>query len=201
MQTPLKPISPQERIWAEQLPAKRSRQYQLSRGCLRDALSQLSGTPPLEIPINAAPGQAPVLAKGYGYISLSHCCDALLIGWSPLQLGIDLEREDRALSTVALVNRYFNKEEKQQLKSLKGEELRCEVLHQWLIKEASIKWQRGNIAADLKQWRYQKDSQSSVHKMLGEKLHIMLINYDKWSMAVASNEVLTNKDSIICISC
>ena len=95
MQAPLKTISSTEQIWALELSGKRSREYQHSRGYIRQALSELWQIPALNIPLYAPPGKSPQLSEGWGHISMSHCCDALFIGWSPKRIGVDIERIDR----------------------------------------------------------------------------------------------------------
>ena len=84
-------ISIQEEIEAKSLPIKRSNQYKYSRGNMRYALSKLFNIDPLKIPLHSLPGYAPILNKGFGYVSMSHCHNALLIGWSKNKLGVDIE--------------------------------------------------------------------------------------------------------------
>ena len=62
---------------------------------MRDALSDLFKMNPLQIPISADPGKPPKLPTGMGYISISHCIDAFIIGWHQENIGIDIERSDR----------------------------------------------------------------------------------------------------------
>ena len=42
-------------------------------------MSNITGLAPLDIPLKADPGHPPLLAEGWGHISMSHCSDALLI--------------------------------------------------------------------------------------------------------------------------
>ena len=58
----------------------------------------MTGLDPLKIPLKADPGKPPLLEKGWGHISMSHCSDALLVGWSLEKIGVDLEtlRPDQA---------------------------------------------------------------------------------------------------------
>ena len=73
---------------------------------------------PLDIPLNSSLGKPPVLGNNLGYLSFSHCHDALLIGWSQNQLGIDFERSDRAISEDKIVNRLFNEDERKNFQNL-----------------------------------------------------------------------------------
>ena len=153
-QSPFQPISQEENQIAISLPPQISARYQHSRGYARQALSDLLGVPPLDIPLQALPGEPPQLGKGWGYISFSHCHDALLIGWSPKKIGVDLERSDRAFAAKSLAKRYFCKADKIDLLQLNGEDLRIAVLQQWLRKEAAIKWQRGRLFKDIKECKF-----------------------------------------------
>ena len=89
--------------------------------------------------MDALPGKAPKLDNNLGYISFSHCKDALLIGWSAAKIGIDLERSDRKLAASQLANRFFTKEEPQRIQQLRGSKLNSNVLENWVLKEAVIK--------------------------------------------------------------
>ena len=82
MPSKLLPISSEEKKWVQKLAASRGSIYHFSRGCLRHVMSNITGLAPLDIPLKADPGQPPLLAEGWGHISMSHCSDALLIGWS-----------------------------------------------------------------------------------------------------------------------
>ncbi len=62
---------------------------------------------PLEIPINAHPGEPPSLPSGMGNISLSHCKDAITIVWHKGKIGIDIERTDRDFNYLKFAEKYF----------------------------------------------------------------------------------------------
>ena len=66
---------------AKKLTSSRSKIFLETRAYLRQSLSTLFDIDPLEIPINAQPGEPPSLASGMGNISLSHCKDAIAIVW------------------------------------------------------------------------------------------------------------------------
>ena len=42
-----------------------------------------------------------------GYISLSHCKDAIIIVWHKNKIGIDIERKDRDFNHVKFAEKYF----------------------------------------------------------------------------------------------
>ena len=199
MQAPLLPISPEEEQWAGRLSARRSRQFRQSRGYVRDALADLWQVSALEIPLQAPPGKPPELANGWGYISFSHCEDALLVGWSPQRVGVDLERSDRPIAAELLARRYFCADDQAALCHLRGAALRDAVLEQWLSKEAAIKWQRGSLAADLIHWRCGVDSAFAVHELLGHQVDVHRIHHNIWSMAVVSDLSAMSNSPMLCL--
>ncbi|MGB7564889.1 MAG: 4'-phosphopantetheinyl transferase superfamily protein [Prochlorococcaceae cyanobacterium] len=145
-------LSLQEREWCERLPAGVGGRYGASRALLRQQLAELLGCEPLAVPLHSPPGEAPLLAPGWGWISLAHSGDRLLIGWSPQPIGVDLEDGERRLQAAALAARFFPLQERHQLEELDPAQLRSAVLESWVHKEAAIKWSRGSLAADLRHW-------------------------------------------------
>ena len=181
-----KAINTKEREWAEGLTERKAKEYLHARTQARAVLSTLFNKPPLNIPLHAPPGLPPVLEEGYGFISISHCKDALAIGWSDNRLGIDIECSDRSFAYEKIAARFFNKTEQSFFASLEGEELRLAVLNAWIQKEAAIKWQRGSISNDFSAWEFTKGSQQGVHKSLGYQVESKQITIENWILAIAS---------------
>ena len=154
IQPPQAWLSPQEQAWGEGLPALRRGRYWRSRAAMRSLLGGVLGLGPLQVPLHSPPGQAPRLLGGHGSLSLSHASGALLIGWAPLPIGVDLEASDRSFDARALMQRFFQPAEQQQLASLAAEPLRRAVLRSWLAKEAAIKWRQRSIATELVAWDF-----------------------------------------------
>ena len=198
MNAPLQAITTQEAKYANQLSRKKFRQYQHSRGYVREALSKIWEVPALEIPLDAPPGQPPKLAEGWGHVSFSHCCDRLLIGWSPKEIGVDVERADRSFKADQISNRYFSQAEKQLLSNLKGERLRTAVLKKWVNKEAAIKWQRGSLSMDIGKWELSKKSNIAIHNTLGYKIGVHGCYYNAWYIAIAFDNKFHKNPIIIC---
>ncbi len=198
--SPLKEISYNENQIAKSLSSKRSHQYKHARGYVRFALSQYLKIDPLDIPLQAYPGEAPKLDKELGYVSFSHAIDALIIGWSQTKLGIDIERSDRVISPHRIAKRFFNIKDLQHINNLKGDDLISEVLNQWVIKESLIKWQRGTIARDLKQWSLDYNKNLAHHKELDLEVNFYKINYGKWTIALSSNKKIEKNNLIVCIN-
>ena len=197
--SPLKEISCNEEQIAKSLPPKRSHQYKHSRGCVRFVLSRYLKIDPLEIPLNAAPGEAPQLDKELGHISFSHSRDALVIGWSQNKLGIDIERRDRFISASRIADRFFNSKDQEHINKLIGQDLVSEVLSQWVIKESIIKWQRGTIASDLNKWSLDYKGNIATHKLLNVQVNFYKIEFINWIIAISSNQDLDAKNLLICI--
>ena len=196
---PEKNLSDKEKALANQLSVNRSKQYKHSRSHIRYALSQLWNISPLKIPLEASPGKAPKLSKGWGYISISHCYDALLIGWSAERIGVDIERSDRQFAAQRIANRFYLREEKQLLEQLNEEDFHQAVLRKWIDKEASIKWQRGRINKDLSEWKCIDQSSSAIHISLGYKVNIQRLSVGPWYMSIASETNKLGKPIMLCI--
>ncbi len=197
--SPLKKISPDEEKIASLLPPRRAYQYRIVRGYARFALSKFLKIDALEIPLDALPGKAPKLGNNLGYISFSHCKDAVLIGWSAAKIGIDLERSDRKLASSQLANRFFTKEELQLLQQLTASKLNSKVLENWVLKEAVIKWQRGQISKDFTHWEINQESHIASHKKLNCKVNVFIKHYQSWIIGIAYSD-LVDTDKIIIYS-
>lgn len=163
-------LSAQERGWGEPLPAPRRQQYWCSRAVMRQLLSGVLGCTPLQLPLHSPPGEPPQLEPGHGSVSLSHTSGALLIGWSPLPIGVDLELLDRRFDALALMRRFFPAAEQQQLLAMASHQLNAAVLRSWLAKEAAIKWRQRTIAGELAQWTFDHHSGLLRHCSDGLKL-------------------------------
>ena len=139
---------------------------------MRNVLSKILGIRPLDVPLESLPGKPPLLKCGLGNISLSHCKDALFIGWSSNKIGVDIERKDRKFQFKNVSERYFFKRRKKSyLKNLKADKLRLSILNLWVLKEASIKWQKGTIIRDLSLWKINKNYNFAYHQTLNISLN------------------------------
>ena len=194
----LKPISSQEIQWKKKLFSKRAIQYEHSRGYVREALSHIFGIPALEVPLISPPGSPPELPDDMGCVSFSHCRDALLIGWSLQNIGVDIERSDRFLEATKILNGFYSYNEKQAFKDLKDRELNSEVLKLWVRKEAAIKWQKGSIFNDLSKWDFKFDTNKLENKDCRINLKSFFINFEDWYISIACNNNSETEIPIIC---
>ncbi|KGG13303.1 MULTISPECIES: 4'-phosphopantetheinyl transferase family protein [Prochlorococcus] len=193
---PLKQITPEEERIATGLSKRRAREYRHSRGNVRSALSELLGIEPLDIPMKATPGKAPHLEQGLGYISFSHCSDALLLGWCQEKLGVDLERTDRTFKFNALANRFFSK--KSQSINIYKDNTRLNILEEWIVKEAAIKWQEGKLIEGLKYWNWNKSTNMVNNDLTKTQLKIHKFDYKLWSISIAISKSKIKYYPIIC---
>ena len=200
MPSKLLPISNEEKQWVTKLTTRRGWIYHFSRGCVRNVMSNMTGSDPLEIPLKADPGRPPILAEGWGHISMSHCSDALLIGWSTEKIGVDIERRDRKLKANQLSRRFFTEHENCEIEHLTPSQAKAQVLKRWVVKEAAIKWQSGKISTNLSQWIWENNSSFAYHKKLGYKVKIYKQNHEKWTYAIALNGNSMINEPIICIN-
>ena len=191
-------VSRQERAWAAGLTATRAKQFLDSRGWMRSCLSILHGVDPMELPLTAPPGAPPQLADEWGYVSLSHCADACLLGWSQQPIGVDLERADRKFHAAALVRRFFTEFEQGELMELEGDQLRQQVLDRWLLKEAAIKWQQGSLAQDLGFWEVCSNLRNALHHDLNLKVAAQLWSQGEWRLGVVVSEKEFLQDCLLC---
>ncbi len=194
----LKPISSQEVEWQKKLSSSRAFQYEHSRGYVREALSNILEIPALEIPLISPPGSPPQLPKEMGYVSLSHCKDVLLIGWSRRNIGVDIERSDRFFEAKKILNGFFSNNEKQSFKDLKDKELNSEVLKLWVRKEAAIKWQKGSIFNDLSKWNFKLGTNKLENQNKGYDVKSFFIDFEDWYISVACNNISEMEIPIIC---
>lgn len=194
----LKPISKKEIKWKETLNSSKSIEYEHSRGYVREALSQILGVPPLDVPIISPPGLAPKLPIELGYVSFSHCKGGLVIGWSIEKIGVDVERIDRFFEAKKILNKFFSNCERKLLQHLNDKDLNSEVLKLWVRKEAAIKWQKGSIFSDLSKWVFKCSTNTMENKVDGYKLRSLFYNHENWYISVASGINLGEENPIIC---
>ena len=109
---------------------------------MRQSLARLFDLDPLEIPINAHPGEPPSLPSGMGNISLRHCKDAITIVWHKGKIGIDIERKDRDFNYLKIAEKYFFHTNKSINHNYLTKNI---ILNQWCAVEAAIKWDHGKI--------------------------------------------------------
>ena len=179
---------------ASNLSQARAKIFLETRYYMRDALSALFDINPIKVPITAHPGKPPKLPNGMGYISISHCKDAFIIGWNRENIGIDIERSDRDFNYKKLAKKYFQEE------NMKNYNLnKYLILKKWSAIEAAIKCDRGKLSRDIKEWKYQINQGSIYHQSKKIKLNLIQIAFSDWTISVAyKNKILYERPKIIC---
>lgn len=193
-------VSNEEKYWSKKLSKLKASTYLKARGYARYSLSNLFNINPLEIPLSAPPGKEPKLNMGWGNISISHCEDAILIGWSPNRLGIDIERKDRSFKAKKLLKRISMVYEEKSLKGLSSKDLNQLFLKDWVIKEACYKWQETKNVFDIFNWHLENDISYAKNLQRKMQVKVNLIKYKSWYISVANNSTGLIKYPIICVS-
>ena len=163
--------------------------YRRSRSRLRRCLADLLQLPAEAVPLHSPPGEAPLLAPGYGHVSLSHSREQLLLAWSPAAIGVDLEAATRPLLAEPLARRFFPAQEWQQLQQLPPAERPQAVLQSWVRKEAAIKWSRSGLARDLRHWCWDEARQELQHLQQGWRPACRCRLVDGWWCGVVGDGV------------
>ena len=192
-------LSAEEQTWAAALSGQRADQYRRARHWLRQCLAGLFNCSAAAIPLQAPPGQRPQLVDGWGYVSMSHTRDAVLLAWSREPIGVDLERADRRFAAKALARRFFDSRDCDGLDALSEEDCRREVLRQWLVKEAAIKWHGGLLARDLTGWSWAEDAPFAVNGSMDLSVRVSLGTCQSWWIGVAGTAVITGQQPLICL--
>jgi len=179
---------------ASNLSQSKAKIFLETRYYMRDALSDLFNINPIKIPIIAHPGKPPKLPNGMGYISISHCKDAFIIGWHRENIGVDIERSDRDFNYQKLAKKYFEEE------NFSNDNLnKYLILKEWSAIEAAIKCERGKLSKDLKEWKYQINQENLYHKSKNIKLNLKQILFLDWTISIAyKNKNLYDAPKIIC---
>ena len=175
-------------------------EYLFSRGQIRHVLSTVFKMDALQVPLIAPPGKPTLLPQGWGYLNISHCKDALLIGWSNNKIGVDIERLDRILNVKDISHRILHIEEKKKLNTSKIKLSNEDLLTRWVAKEAVVKWQRGSIFKDIKNWEINIEKGEAKNKQLGLRSHLIMQQIFSWKIGVALDEEAQIKNPIICMS-
>ena len=179
---------------ASNLSQARAKIFLETRYYMRVALSALFNIHPMKIPITAQPGKPPKLPNGMGYISISHCKDAFIIGWYRENIGIDIERSDRDFNYKKLAKKYFLEE------NIKNYNLnKYLILKKWSAIEAAIKCDRGKLSRDIKEWQYKMNQEELFHKSKKIKLNLIQLPFLDWTISIAyKNKISYDLPKIIC---
>ena len=142
---------------------------------------------PLSIPLYSFPGKPPLLGKGFGFISISHCKNALFLGWSSSPIGVDIESINRSFDFQKLSKKLLSKEENLLLSNSIEDDLSKKFLSIWVRKEALIKYAKGNILKDFKSWKINPSTNVAFSNTSFKKAYVNYTKYKSWLIGVASD--------------
>lgn len=182
--------------WSRKLSPIRSHEYLFARAHARYLLSLIHNISPLDIPFYSPPGNPPELKDDLGFISISHCSDVCLIGWSRYPIGVDIERKNRKFRADKII-KYYSDSEKLFLYKYKSKEFNEKVLEHWIIKEAAFKLIGGNLIKELKRLTVDTNSKTiSINKNNFKSYFIL--NFKEWKIALTLGNRLKKINPIIC---
>ena len=73
------------------------------------------------------------------------------------------------------------------------------ILKEWSAIEAAVKFDRGKLSRDIKQWKYQNNKENLYHKSKKIKLNLRQVSLFDWTISIAyKNENLNEVPQIIC---
>ena len=193
-------LTKEELVSAKELLNPKKNKFFHSRSFIREVLSELLDINPLNVPLDGAFGKIPFIPPEFGYLSISHCENALLIGWSTEKIGVDIERKNRNFDANKIMKRFYCSDEINELKMIKNkDELHMAVMKLWVLKESSIKLQQGTIAKDLLNWQINLTEKIAINKIAKLKLNSYCFDYKEWYLGTASQNIKINElDTVIC---
>ncbi len=163
----------EEKNWAKKLREKRANEYLKGRAALRKSLSETFDIDPLKLEIFSKPGVPPyMLNNEFGNINISHCNDAILIGWSKNTIGIDIERNSRDVDVCLLFNKIFSKSEKVNFDNTLSMD---RFILGWTCKESAVKWEKKSLFPNIKYWLWDY-STNRIHN-IKSNIDLKLVNY------------------------
>lgn len=186
--------------WSKTLSYSRAREYLFTRGHARYLLSIIHNIAAEDVPLTSAPGKAPRLKNGLGFISISHCKNCSLIGWSKYPIGVDIEIKNRKFFAKRILNKYYSPKEKSFLLKHDLSTLKEKVLDYWLIKESSFKLRGGNLISELNNLEVNEDKKTVFNKRLQTINNYLLMNFFDWKIAISFDTNIMLEKPLICYS-
>ena len=192
----MKNINQKEKLLAKKLSSQKAEEFILTRGYARYLIGNLFNVPPLEVPLKAHPGSPPILKKGWGNLSFSHCEDAILIGWCKEKIGVDIEKSNRKFKAEKIINRFYNDQERFYFENSSPYCIRSKALKLWVLKEAAIKLKNGNLAIGLSKWIIKNCLKKAYYEKNEIEIDIRFIEYKSWFIGIAFDDIELIEDEI-----
>ena len=125
-----------------------------------------------------------------GYISISHCKNALFLGWCEKN-GIDIGRRIGKFQKKFSMFLY----EKKWTFSLTAEKLRLKT-RLWVLKEASIKWDNGSLFNGLSDWEVTSNLKECFNKTKNITLTSYFFDYSNWYIGLVNKSIKLKLNNI-----
>tara|TARA_B100000161_G_C33554697_1_gene417235 strand:+ start:601 stop:1248 length:648 start_codon:yes stop_codon:yes gene_type:complete len=188
----------EELNFVNNLSSKYRKIFLYTRAYMRLCLSDLFCIDPLFIPLVAPPRKPPKLNNDLGFVSLSHCENGILIGWSDTKLGVDIERTDRKVPKKFLIERFFSKHESKYFLETNKKFSTQKFIDLWVTFEAIVKYQNGNLFLELNKWFCDLDNLRSYNLEKNIQIRTKVIKYNLWTIGLANNNINDLQNLLIC---
>jgi len=180
-------ITKEEEIFSKNLKERKKKEFIHSRYYARYTISKIFKKSINTIPLNSPPGKPPILPKEFGFLSFSHCVDALVVAWSKNKIGVDVERIDRKINPKLITKKIFTEKEMFFFSKIhKIEEKISAFLEYWVIKESLIKRERGSIFRNINNWEWDYNSSSALNLSNSQNQKVKKINFHNWVIGIAN---------------
>ena len=190
-------ISSKEEKISKKFNRKKEALYRFSRGYLRLCLSRVLGISRKDIPILSLPGQPPILPNKFGYVSMSHSKNSLLLGWSLKRIGVDIEDKGRNINLPRLLKSKWFKDEIKNIRDIDEKNLKLEILKIWVMKEALIKSHFGSIIEDYDKWIIDFDNLIAKHNKLDIYRYVVNDRIKDWTIGLAYEDSIEYKSTLV----
>ncbi len=190
-------ISSKEEKISKKFNRKKEALYRFSRGYLRLCLSRVLGISSKDIPILSLPGQPPILPNKFGYVSMSHSKNSLLLGWSLKRIGVDIEDKGRNINLPRLLKSKWFKDEIKNIRDIDEKNLKLEILKIWVMKEALIKSHFGSIIEDYDKWIIDFDNLIAKHNKLDIYRYVVNDRIKDWTIGLAYEDSIEYKSTLV----
>ncbi len=180
---------------SEPIYASKDNQFRFSRNCARNALSNLFSIDCKEVPLIANSGEPPILEENLGYVSFSHSKEAFVIAWAYERIGIDIENSKRKIKNLKLISNFLTDKESNYFIE---ENNSASFLSNWVLLESAIKWNKGQLLQDIKDWKLNKNLTLANNIKKNISVCTKLVQYKNFFIGIACNKLKVNKRIIIC---
>ncbi len=152
-------LSDEEKHRADRFVFDRDRvRYTVAHAVLRHLLSRCCGLAPESLRFDTTAAGKPSLQIDPGqslplHFNLSHSDNRALLGVSPVELGVDLERVRSDVETLAISRHYFFGSERDSIEAAPSQERDNAFFRYWVAKEAVLKAQGIGLGFPLDKFR------------------------------------------------